>query len=89
MADVELTRVPGDRRLYAIEGYGTLRFEGLASRVATAEVAGRRWRITPGRFWSRDVVATDEAGAAAGLEPGLLLFPAVRWLRRLPASRRR
>jgi hypothetical protein len=67
MADVELTRVAGDRRLYALEGYGTLRFEGITSRAATAEADGRRWRIARPRFWSRNIHATDELGTVVGV----------------------
>jgi hypothetical protein len=64
--DLELTRVPGDRRLYSLEGVGTLRLEGLASRRATAEAAGRRWRIARRGFWGRASQATDEADAVVG-----------------------
>lgn len=67
MADVELTRVAGDRRLYALEGYGTLRFEGIMSRAATAEADGRRWHIARPRFWSRDIHATDDLGTVVGV----------------------
>jgi hypothetical protein len=64
--DLDLTRVPGDRRLYSLEGVGTLRLEGLASRGATAEASGRRWRIARRGFWQRAVRAADEAGAVVG-----------------------
>jgi len=37
MAEIELTRTPRARRLYALEGVGTLRLQGFASRRATAE----------------------------------------------------
>ena len=66
MADIELTRTPGDRRLYALEGYGTLRLEGFASRRATAEAAGTSWRIARRGFWQRRIEATDAAGTAVG-----------------------
>ena len=36
MADLELTRAKGDRRLYALDGVGTLRVGGLLSRWAIA-----------------------------------------------------
>jgi hypothetical protein len=32
MTDLALTRSPGDRRSYSLEGVGMLRLEGLASR---------------------------------------------------------
>jgi hypothetical protein len=66
MTDIELTRSAGDRRLYTLEGHGTLRFEGIASRAATAEVGGRRWRFARRRFWSRDIEATNELGNVVG-----------------------
>jgi len=42
MVDLELKRTPGDRRLHALEGSGTLRLEGfvLLSRVAAALAIG-------------------------------------------------
>jgi len=46
MADLELTRTPENRRLYALEGVGTLGLQGFVSRSASAEAAGTRWRIT-------------------------------------------
>jgi hypothetical protein len=45
MADLELTRTRGDRRLDALEGIGTLRLTGWASRNATAEAGGASWRM--------------------------------------------
>jgi hypothetical protein len=62
MAELELNRTPDDRRVYALEGVGTLRLEGLASRTATAEAGGSSWRIT-------------RHGLGA-IEPGLLQFAA-------------
>jgi len=44
MADLELRPTQGDRRLYALEGVGTLRLEGLFSRTI-AEGGGTSWRI--------------------------------------------
>ncbi len=44
MADFELTRAQGDRRLYSLDGVGTLRLEGFFSRAATAEANGTSWR---------------------------------------------
>ena len=37
MTDLELTRTSGDRRLYSLEGIGTVRLDGLFSGSATAE----------------------------------------------------
>jgi hypothetical protein len=66
MTDLELTRVPGNRRLYSLEGIGTLRLEGLASRRASAEAAGRRWRIARRGFWTRGIQVTDEGDNVVG-----------------------
>jgi len=38
---LELTRTPGDRRLYALASVGSIRFQGLVSRTA-ASCAGHR-----------------------------------------------
>ena len=65
-ADYELTRSPGDRRLYRLDGIGTLRLNGIAVRTATAESASRRWRIESRGFWRRFIQATDEAGVLVG-----------------------
>jgi hypothetical protein len=66
MADLELTRAPDDRRLYLLQGVGTLRFErGLGGRRAGAEAGDRRWRLTTG-FWRRSVEAADESGSVVG-----------------------
>ena len=66
MADLELERAPGDRRLYVLDGVGTLRLTGLFSRAATAEADGRTWRFDRGRFWQRGVGAMDLGGAVIG-----------------------
>jgi hypothetical protein len=66
MAEFELTRMPNDRRLYALEGVGTLRLEGFGSRAATAEADGNSWRLAPRRWWQRDLKATDAMGVVVG-----------------------
>jgi hypothetical protein len=66
MIDLELTRKPGERRLYVLERVGTLRLEGVASQRATAEADGERWRLGRPRFWSRATEATDASGAVVG-----------------------
>jgi hypothetical protein len=93
MADLELTRTPDDRRLYALEGVGTLRLEGFASRRATAEAGTRAWSIIRRGFWQREIQATDAAGTVIGeFEPRTLRRGGVvRWaggeLALRPASR--
>ncbi len=81
MADLELTRTSGDRRLYALGDLGTLRLTGWASRGATAEAGGSTWRIARRGFWRRVIVATDAAGEAVGeFEPRTLRRGGtVRW----------
>jgi hypothetical protein len=66
IVDLELTRVPGDRRLFTLAGVGTLRLRGIASRTAVATAAGATWDLARPRFWSQDVNATDEAGTIVG-----------------------
>ncbi|HYP46996.1 MAG TPA: hypothetical protein VEQ61_00010 [Thermoleophilaceae bacterium] len=66
MADLELTRAPGDRRLYVLEGVGALRLEGFFGRSASAEAGGRTWRIARSGLWRRQIEATDSEGTAIG-----------------------
>ena len=66
MADLELTRTQGDRRLYSLEGVGTLRLQGLLSRSAIAEAEGQSWRFTTHGLLKRRVEASDAAGTAMG-----------------------
>jgi hypothetical protein len=80
--ELELTRSPLDRRLYSLDGIGTLRLEGAASRRATAEAAdGRRWRFAGRGFLQRVLEATDELGSVIGeFEPrSLHRGGALRW----------
>ena len=81
MAELELKRTADDRRLYALEGVGTLRLAGLGGRVATAEAGTDSWHITRRGFWRRTVQATDAADSVVGeFEPrGLRRGGALRW----------
>lgn len=83
MPDLELTRSRDARRLYVLDGVGTLRM-GFAARSATAEADGRSWRIGRTGFWRRAVQATDETGSVAGeFEPNTLRRGGkLRWDRR-------
>ena len=74
MAELELKRTRDDRRLYAIDGVGTLRLEGLTSRRATADATGDgSWQIARTGFWQRAIEATDAAGTTLGrFEPHTL-----------------
>ena len=64
--DLDLVRVPGDRRLYALPGFGTLRLQGLLGRAALAQSDAGSWKLARRGFWQREVVATDEAGTICG-----------------------
>jgi hypothetical protein len=91
--DLELTRDPGDRRLYVLDGVGSLRLEGWGKRRATLDAAGRSWQAGPAGFWKRRVEATDAAGSpVAQFEPrsmrrGGVLRVGERELRIEPASK--
>jgi hypothetical protein len=66
IVDFQLERTAGDRRLYAIDGVGTLRLTGLFSGGATAEANGRRWRFERTGLWRRAAEAADDTGAVVG-----------------------
>lgn len=93
MAHLDLKRTPGEHRLYALEGVGTLRLKGFASRSAAAEAGSSSWRIARRRFWQRVIRATDAAGTVVGefepraLRRGGMLRWAGRELTLRPASR--
>ena len=66
MTELELKRTPQDRRLYALDGVGTLRSDGLFSSGWSAKADGSSWRLTRRGFWSRRVQAIDTAGVVVG-----------------------
>src|SRR5262249_15062336 len=66
VTELELVRTSSDRRLYSVDGVGTVRLGGLLSRTAFAEAHGQTWRFTRISFWRRAMVATDSAGAVVG-----------------------
>lgn len=73
MAELELTRVPGDRNQYALAGVGTLRLLGFTKRSAVAEADGVTWAIARPTLLGREIVATDAAGTTVGrFEPNTL-----------------
>lgn len=65
-SEFELTRVPGDRRLYALGGIGTLRLRGMLLRSATASACDGTWRFTRRSVWQRSLRATDALGREVG-----------------------
>lgn len=84
MAELQLTRTPGDRRLYALGSVGTLRLKGWSSRSATAEASGVRWEIGRRGLFKAVIEATDAAGAVAATFESRTLRRggALRWLDR-------
>jgi hypothetical protein len=66
MVGLELERVEGDRRLYAVEGVGTLRLEGVFARRATVDAGERTWRVARRGLFGRDAGATDADGTMVG-----------------------
>src|SRR4051794_5539125 len=66
MADLELKRAPDDRRLYDLEGVGTLRLEGWKGPRATADTGVRSWQFARRGLWRRGIDATDSFGGMAG-----------------------
>jgi hypothetical protein len=93
MAELELTRTAGDRRLYALPDVGTVRLKGWASRAASAEANGRRWEIARRGLRRQALEATDETGTVVGrfTARGVRRGGALRWVDRelmlRPASR--
>jgi hypothetical protein len=74
MGELELTRTPGERRLYALTDVGTVRLKGWASRAARAD-GDHELAVFEGRGWGgRPVKITVDDPRA--LDPGLLLFAA-------------
>lgn len=63
----ELTRVPGDRRLYTLARTGTLRLQGFLGRSALASADGNEWTFARRGFWQRQIVATDATGTISGI----------------------
>ena len=84
MTELELTRTRGDRRLYALEGIGTLRLDGTFARSATAEAGRDTWRFTQRGFWRRVIQAADAAGTVVGefLPRDIRRGGTLRWGRR-------
>ena len=70
MADLALIRSPGDRRRYELDGVGTLRLGGWASRWATAEAGERRWGLARRGLWRSVIEATDPASTVVGAFEG-------------------
>ena len=66
LTEIELRRTPHDRRLYALPGFGTVRFEGFWTRRGVADADGERWVFGRTGFWKRIIAATDPTGSIVG-----------------------
>lgn len=68
MPELELTRTPGDRRRYTLEGAGTLRLRGWTGRSATAETTAgdRSWELAQRGMFRAVIEASDTAGVLVG-----------------------
>jgi hypothetical protein len=67
MIDLELRRVPNDRRTYRLDEIGTVRLEGWSGRTGSAQADGRRsWRFIRRGSWKRTIKADNAAGATVG-----------------------
>ncbi|MES1194036.1 MAG: hypothetical protein ABUM26_06890 [Solirubrobacterales bacterium] len=66
MPELELTRSREDRKLYVLDGVGTLRLQGWMSRTATAEAEGRSWELGRRGIFTSIFEATDASGTTAG-----------------------
>lgn len=67
MIELELTRVPKDRRLYRLAGIGTVRLEGWFARTGSAQADdGRSWRFGRRGLFGRVIEATDGTGVTVG-----------------------
>ena len=60
MTELGLRRSHDERRLYTLEGVGTIRFEGVASRTATARSQRESWRIARRGLLRQRVEATAD-----------------------------
>lgn len=66
MPELELTRSRDDRKLYVLNGVGTLLLHGWLSRTATAAADGRSWEIGRRGFLTSVFEAADASGTTAG-----------------------
>jgi hypothetical protein len=66
VTELELTRTPGDRRRFELEGVGALRVGGVFSRGATAEANGAEWSFGRRGFLRVTMEATDAMGDVVG-----------------------
>jgi hypothetical protein len=81
MAELALTRSAGDKRRYELDGIGTLRLGGWATRWATAAAGERKWGFARRGILGTVVQATDPAGTVVGSFAGRSIKRggALRW----------
>lgn len=70
MAELELIRILGERRLYALEGVGTLRITRWTWRAATVEVDPLSWQIARRGIFRPVIQAVAASGAVVGTFKG-------------------
>ena len=73
VTELELTRTAADRRAFALDGVGTLRMNGWASRAASAEAGDRQLAVLDGTARGRRPVKVT-LDDPRGIDPGLVLF---------------
>ena len=66
MAELALTRSSGDKRRYELDGIGTLRLGGWASRWATAMAGERKWGLARRGILKSVIQATEPDGTVVG-----------------------
>ncbi len=68
MPELELTRTPGDRKTYELNGVGRLRLRGWGGRSATAETTAgdRSWELSQRGLFKVTIEASDAAGTRIG-----------------------
>src|SRR3954468_7886272 len=66
MPELELTRTREDRKLYVLEGVGTLRLRGWLTKSATADAGARSWGLSRGGGFTPGTEAFDAAGTLVG-----------------------
>jgi hypothetical protein len=68
MPELELTRTRDDKKLYVLEGVGSLRLRGWWGRTASAETAAgdRSWELEQRGVFKSSIEAYDSAGTSVG-----------------------
>lgn len=69
MPELELTRTRDDKKLYVLEGVGSLRLRGWWGRTASVETAtgDRSWELEQRGIFKSTIEAYDSAGTSVGV----------------------